>query len=215
MKWNLSRLWVSAGVTSLSEIFSKLTAYLRMRKIVFDIETKNFLSDVSKIDIALVATYDSLTDSYSSYLEEELPKLWPILERADMLIGFNSDHFDIPILNKYYPGDLTKIKHLDILKEIKNTYGRRMKLDQLAEGTLGKNKSGGGADATNWWKAGEVEKVRAYCIDDVKLTKELYDYARTNNKLVFKEGGALKEIKLDTSDWEKPNDNKLTFSLPF
>ena len=186
-----------------------------MRKIVFDIETKNFLSDVSKIDIALVATYDSLTDSYSSYLEEELPKLWPILERADMLIGFNSDHFDIPILNKYYPGDLTKIKHLDILKEIKNTYGRRMKLDQLAEGTLGKNKSGGGADATNWWKAGEVEKVRAYCIDDVKLTKELYDYARTNNKLVFKEGGALKEIKLDTSDWEKPNDNKLTFSLPF
>ena len=186
-----------------------------MRKIVFDIETKNFLSDVSKIDIALVAIYDSLTDSYSSYLEEELPKLWPILERADILIGFNSDHFDIPILNKYYPGDLTKIKHLDILKEIKNTYGRRMKLDQLAEGTLGKNKSGGGADATNWWKAGEVEKVRAYCIDDVRLTKELYDYAINNNKLTFKEGGALKEIKLDTSDWEKPNDNKLTFSLPF
>ena len=45
--------------------------------------------------------------------------------------------------------------------------------------------------------------------------KELYDYARANNKLIFKEGGALKEIKLDTSEWEKPNDNKLTFSLPF
>src|SRR4030066_2550848 len=113
-----------------------------MRKIVFDIETKNCLSEVEKIDLALVAIHDSLTDSYSSYLEEELVKLWPILEHADMLIGFNSDHFDIPILNKYYPGDLTKIKSLDILKEIKNSYGRRFKLDNIAEATLGKKKSG-------------------------------------------------------------------------
>ncbi|MDO8589998.1 MAG: ribonuclease H-like domain-containing protein [bacterium] len=191
-----------------------------MRKIVFDIETKNFFQEVGKndpslLDLSLVAIYDSLTDSYSSYLEEELGKLWPILERADMLIGFNSDHFDIPLLNKYYPGDLTKIKSLDILKEIKDSYGRRMRLDQLAEGTLGKNKSGHGADATDWWKAGDVERVRAYCLDDVKLTKGLYDYALANNKLIFKEGGALNEIKLDTSGWEKANDHKLTFSLPF
>lgn len=191
-----------------------------MRKIVFDIETKNFFdtvpgNDASKLDISLIAIHDSLTDSYSSYLEEELVKLWPILERADMLIGFNSDHFDIPLLNKYYPGDLTKIKSLDILKEIRESYGRRMRLDQLAEGTLGKNKSGVGGEATEWWKAGEVEKVRAYCINDVELTKELYDYALTNNKLIFKEGGTLNEIKLDTSNWEKPSNHKLTFSLPF
>lgn len=191
-----------------------------MRKIVFDIETKNFFNDVGKndpvlLDIALVAIYDSETDSYSSYLENELIKLWPILERADILIGFNSDHFDIPLLNKYYPGDLTKIKSLDILKEIKDSYGRRMRLDQLAEGTLGKNKIGHGWDANDWWKAGEIEKIRTYCIDDVRLTKELYDYARAHNKLIFKEGGKLNEIKLDTSDWEKPGDHKLTFSLPF
>ncbi|MEX2013454.1 MAG: ribonuclease H-like domain-containing protein [Parcubacteria group bacterium] len=191
-----------------------------MRKIVFDIETKNFFNDVGKnnpalLDIALVAIHDSLTDSYSSYLEEELVALWPILERADQLIGFNSDHFDIPLLNKYYPGDLTKIKSLDILKEIKESYGRRMRLDQLAEGTLGKNKSGSGRDAIDWWQSGDVERVRAYCIDDVKLTKGLYDYALANNKLIFKEGGVFNEIKLDTSAWEKPGNHKLTFSLPF
>ena len=191
-----------------------------MRKIVFDIETKNFFPDVGKndpslLDIALVAIYDSLTNSYSSYLEEELVKLWPIIERADMLIGFTSDHFDIPLLNKYYPGDLTKIKSLDILKEIKNSYGRRMRLDQLAEGTLGKNKSGSGAEVVAWWKSGETEKIRKYCIDDVKITKELYDYALVNNKLIFKEGGVLNEIKLDTSKWEEPGNHKLTFSLPF
>ena len=191
-----------------------------MRKVVFDIETKNFFHEVGKndptlLDIAIVAIHDSETDSYSTYFADELNKLWPILERTDILIGFNSDHFDIPLLNKYYPGDLSKIKSLDILKEIKESYGRRMKLDQIAEGTLGKNKSGHGLEATIWWKKGEVDKIRQYCIDDVRLTKEIYDYAIEHNKLIFKEGSKLNEIPLDTSNWEEPNDNKLTFTLPF
>ena len=85
-----------------------------MRKIVFDIETKNVFSDVGKydpvlLDIAIIAIHDSETDQYSTFLENELGQLWPILERADMLIGFNSEHFDVPLLNKYYPGDLSKI----------------------------------------------------------------------------------------------------------
>lgn len=191
-----------------------------MRKIVFDIETRNSPSDFGKwdptlLDIAIVAIHDSETDSYSSYLVEELPQLWPIIERADMLIGFNSDHFDIPLLNKYYPGDLTKLKSLDILKEIRTAFGRRMKLDQLAEGTLGTNKSGHGLDAIMWWRKGEIDKIRQYCLDDVRLTKELYDYARANNKLIFKEGNHLIEIKLDPSGWEEPLEHKLTFTLPF
>ena len=191
-----------------------------MRKIVFDIETRNVFADVGKndpslLDIALISIHDSETDSFSSYLEEDLPKLWPIIERADMLIGFNSDHFDVPLLNKYYPGDLTKIKSLDILKEIQKSYGRRMKLDQLAEGTLGKNKSGHGLDAIMWWKQGLIQKIKDYCEDDVRITKEIYDYAMKNQKLIFKEGGKMNEIKLDTSEWEKPNENKLTFTLPF
>ncbi len=191
-----------------------------MRKIVFDIETKNFFSDVGKndpalLDISIVAIHDSETDKYSSFLENELHLLWPILEHADMLIGFNSDHFDIPLLNKYYPGDLTKFKSLDILKEIHNSFGRRMKLDQIAEGTLGKNKIGHGVEAVDWWKKGDIDKIREYCIDDVRLTKEIYDYAMANNILLFKEGGRVNEIKLDTSKWETPSEHKVTFTLPF
>jgi RNase_H superfamily len=191
-----------------------------MRKIVFDIETKNFFSDVGKydptlLDISVVAIYDSETDTYSAYLDTELDKLWPMLERADVLIGFNSEHFDIPLLNKYYPGDLTKIKSLDILKEIRESYGRRMKLEQLAQGTLGRGKIADGLEATRWWKEGHVDKIREYCIEDVRLTKEIYDYAIANQKLIFKEGGVMNEIKLNTSEWEKPLENKLTFTLPF
>ena len=163
-----------------------------MRKVVFDIETRNFFQEVGSnnpvdLSISVVGIYDSHTDSYSTYLEEELPRLWPILETTDILIGFNSDHFDIPLLNKYYPGNLDKIKSLDILKEIHKVAGRRMKLDQLAEGTLGVNKSGNGLEALQWWKKGEIEKVKNYCLHDVRITRDLYEYARKNNKLIFKE----------------------------
>lgn len=191
-----------------------------LHRVVFDIETRNTFQEVGSndpaaLDIALVAIYDSHTDSYSSYLEEELGKLWPIIETADVLIGFNSDHFDVPLLNKYYPGDLNNIKSLDLLKEIKESYGRRMKLDQLAEGTLGINKSGHGLQAIKWWKEGKIDLIRQYCIDDVKITKDLYEHALKHKKLKFKEGAQLLDIKLDTSNWETKSDTAITFTLPF
>lgn len=192
-----------------------------MRKVVFDIETQNIFQDVGSnnpadLSISLVGIYDSETDSFSSYLEEELSRLWPILENTDILIGFNSEHFDIPLLNKYYPGNLEKIKGLDILKEIQKSAGRRMKLSQLAEGTLGVNKIGSGLEAIVWWKNGEIDKIRKYCLDDVRITRDLYDYALKNNKLIFKEGGKMNEIKLDTADWEKLSfDSVMNRTLPF
>jgi len=182
-----------------------------MRKIVFDIETKNIFQDVGSndpvdLDISLVGLYDYETDKYDSFIEEEFPKMWEIIGKADLFITYNGDHFDIPLLNKYYKkaglGDLNQIRSLDILKEIKNTYGRRMKLDQIAEGTFGMHKSGNGLEAVVWWKQGEIDKIRKYCLDDVKITKDVYEYAMKNKKLIFKEGPFTKEIKLDTKHWE-------------
>ena len=190
-----------------------------MRKIVFDVETKNIFQDVGSndpaaLDISVVCVYDSLTDSYTSYLEKDFKNLWPLFEQADMLIGFNSDHFDIPILNKYYHGDLGKIKSLDILKEVHKSLGRRIKLDNIAEATLGKNKSGHGLEAITWGKNGEIDKLIKYCTDDVKITKEIYEYALKNGKLKYKDfSGAVKDVALDTANWEKKSESSMNFSL--
>lgn len=192
-----------------------------MRKIVFDIETKNVFQDVGSndpvdLDISLVGLYDYDTNSYDSFLQEDFPRLWKVLEKADLFITYNGDHFDIPLLNKYYKkaglGDLSKIRSLDLLKEIKNSYGRRMKLDQVAEGTLGINKSGNGLEAIVWWRNGEIDKIRKYCLDDVRITKDVYEYALKNKRLIFKEGPFTKEIKLDTKHWEPVEEIK-TLSL--
>jgi DEAD/DEAH box helicase domain-containing protein len=189
-----------------------------MKKIVFDCETSNIFSDVSSneasaLDLSVVCIYDYETDKYSSFTKETLKDLWPIFEKADLLIGYNSDHFDIPLLNKYYSGDLSKIQSLDLLKEIKNSLGRRIKLDSVAEATLGKNKSGHGLEATVWWKNGEYQKVIDYCIDDVKITKEVYEYALKNGNVKYKDIKEIKDIKLDTSKWGEKKEKTMTHTL--
>ena len=191
-----------------------------MRKVIFDIETTNFFTDTGSNDpaslsLACVCIHDSETDAYTSYFEEELKKLWPIIEKTDLLIGFNSDHFDLPILNKYYSGDLSSIKSVDLMKEIKKALGRRIGLNAVAEATLGKKKSGDGIYANVWWRKGERQKVVDYCLDDVRLTKELYDFAKTNGHIKYQDGKRLRELPLETAHWEKDQETVLTHTLPF
>jgi len=191
-----------------------------MRKVVFDIETKNIFSDVGKndpalLDISVVGVYDSETDTYSSFVEEEFSSLWPIIERADVLIGFNSDHFDIPLLNKYYSGDLTRIKSIDIMTAIKNALGRRLSLANVAGATLGLKKSADGLQAYQWWKEGKVDEIRKYCLQDVKVTKDLFEHILAEKKIRYRDGSDIKDLVLDTSGWEEGGDHALTYSLGF
>ena len=192
-----------------------------MRAVTFDIETASAVpalarNDLNRMEISIVGIHDSETNEYSSYTVEEFPKLWPIMERAEMLIGFNSDSFDIPILNKYYPGDLTKIKSLDLLVEVQKALGRRVRLQSLAEATLNKGKGGDGLKAIEWWAKGEVEKVRTYCIEDVRITRELFEYALKHGSLKYKDLRTNRDLKIDTSDWLKPiQAPSLTHTLPF
>lgn len=177
-----------------------------MRAITFDIESISDSMvrghmDVDEQELTIVAIHDSHTNEYSSYAKEELHRLWPILEHADLLIGFNSDAFDIPLLNRYYPGDLSHLRSLDLLSEVQKVLGRRIRLQSLAEATLGRGKSGDGFTAGAWWKEGKKDKVREYCIEDVRLTRELYEYALAHGVLKYKDLLDIRDIKLDTSLW--------------
>jgi len=185
-----------------------------MRALTFDIESISNSAvrghvDVNEQELIVVGVHDSLTDTYTSYDREDLPRLWPIIENADLLIGFNSDSFDIPLLNRYYPGNLLHIRSLDLLSEVQKVLGRRIRLQSLAEATLGKGKSGDGLKAGEWWREGKKEQVRKYCIEDVRLTRELYDYALKNGVLKYKDLRDIRDIKLDTSGW-----NDTISSLP-
>ena len=159
-------------------------------EVVLDIETQNSFADVGglfhdKLRISLIGAYFYENDEYASYLENELPSLWPRLERADRIIGYNTKGFDYPVMNSYYPGDLASFPSLDILEEISNGLGFRVKLDDVASATLGYGKSGHGLQAIEFFRKGELQKLRDYCLMDVKITKEVYDYGLKNRQIFY------------------------------
>ena len=191
-----------------------------MRYIVFDLETQNTFQEVGSndsvaLDISVGSFYDSQTDKYTTVAIDELDSVWPILEHADALVGYNSNHFDIPLLNKYYPGDLTHIKSIDLLESIRLSLGRRLRLDSVAQATIGAKKSADGLQAVRWWKEGKIAEIKKYCEQDVRVTKKVFDYALKHGHVKFKDGSRNREIPLDISTWMIKDDTVMTHSLLF
>lgn len=190
-------------------------------EVVLDIETQNSFADVggyqntTKLRISVVGVYYYETDEYIAYEEHELPALWKRLEKASRIIGYNSRNFDLPIMNTYYPGDLLSFPQLDLLEEIRNTLGFRLKLDDVAAATIGVRKSGHGLQAIEWWKQGEIDKIKAYCLDDVKVTKNVYEYGIRHGALAYVDGfGTRKAIPVNFKPIEEAKP-KINFSLGF
>lgn len=159
-------------------------------EIVFDIETKNTFDEVGagnhkglRVSVAVIYCYD--TDEFKIFREETLGELWPILEKADLLIGYNSKYFDVPVLQNYYLGNLLQLPHLDLLEEIKKSAGFRLKLDDVAKATLQTQKSGHGLQAVEWYKAGEWEKIEKYCTDDVRITRDVYEFGKKHKQIFY------------------------------
>jgi hypothetical protein len=189
-------------------------------EIVLDIETSNSFADVGKYDpsllkVSLVGVYSYAQDKYSSFLEPELPKLWRLLESADRIIGYNLLGFDYPVLNTYYPGDLIKFPTLDIMLEIERVIGFRVKLDDVAHACLGTGKSGNGLQAIEFFRRGEIDKLRDYCLQDVKVTKEVYEFGLHNKTVRYKDRvGQLVPVKVDF-ELQKTKSGPITMTLPF
>lgn len=179
-----------------------------MKGLVFDIETVDIVGDTRKgpedLTLSVVGVYSYPHKTYKAFTEDTLDELWTIMRDIDTLIGFNSNHFDIPILNKYSPIDLKKeYKSIDLLENVREALGRRIKLDWIAEGTLGIKKSGHGLQAVEWWKNGEYEKVKKYCLDDVKITKEIFEWAKKNKELKYNDFGTIHTIQINTDNWDE------------
>ena len=186
------------------------------KEIVFDIETIGDISDLTKVKMTVISLYSYETDTFESYVESELGKVWQLFERADRLIGYNSEHFDLPVLNNYYMGDLLQFPHLDLLKKIKESLGIRLRLKDVAEATLDNvTKSADGLQAMQWWKEGKIDEIKKYCEQDVKVTKKIFDYALKNGHVKFKDGSRKREIPLDTTDWIIKQESVVTHSLQF
>lgn len=176
------------------------------RKVVLDIETQNTFQDVGgyfadKLDVSVVCAYYYKTDSWESYTQETLSDLFKKLEQSDGIIGYNTIGFDMPVLNRYYPGNLLKLPQIDMLDIIHKSLGFRIKLDDVVAATIGGRKSAHGLLAVEWWKQGRVQDVIDYCMQDVKVTKGVYEFGLKNGFILFDDrNGERRQVSVDFSD---------------
>src|SRR3989344_2090301 len=129
-------------------------------KVVFDIETKNTFADVGgdqnvdKLEVSVVGVYSYNKNEYFCFDENELGKLDDFFKNANLIIGFSSKRFDVPVLEKYFKFNLAAVPHYDILEEIVKSFGRRIGLGVLAEANLGIGKTGHGLEAIDMYARG-------------------------------------------------------------
>jgi len=179
-----------------------------LKKIVLDLETQKVFEEVGGrgknhlLKISVCGIYDYSQDKYLIYEEAELPKMAPLLQSADQIIGFNIKGFDFQVLQPYLNFDIYETPALDLLEEINKALGHRISLETVAQGTLGKGKSGNGKDAVLYYKTGRINELKKYCLDDVKVTRLVYEYALKNKKVLYKDFFTTKEIALPITEPE-------------
>jgi len=182
-------------------------------KIVLDLETKKTFDEVgghhnSKLlGISVTGVYSYERDKYRAFRENEMDELKEWLTAADLIIGFNSKSFDFTVLQPYYKNfDLSKLPHLDIMEEVVYSLGHRLKLEIIAQATLGYGKSGHGLDAIKYFNQGDWESLEKYCLDDVKVTKEIYDYGMSHGYIWYTSNGVKEKIVIRWSKGETVSD---------
>ncbi|MEK7634503.1 MAG: ribonuclease H-like domain-containing protein [Patescibacteria group bacterium] len=158
--------------------------------LVIDIETKNTFDDVGRdnfdaLNVSIIGLYSYNQNKFLSFEENEFDKVGEILKTASLIIGFSISRFDLPVLKKYFDFDLFSIARIDIQDEIEISLGKRIGLDILAKANLGVGKNGDSLDAPILYRDGKIDELKAYCLNDVKITKELYELAKKQNYLLI------------------------------
>jgi DEAD/DEAH box helicase domain-containing protein len=177
-----------------------------LKKIVLDLETQKSFEEVGGrgknhlLKISVCGIYDYSRDVYETYEEHQLPRLAPILQAADQVIGFNIKSFDFEVLQPYLNFNIFEIPYYDILEEIDKRIGHKVKLEYVAQATIGSGKSGNGLEALLYYKNGKMDQLKKYCLDDVRVTKEVYDYITKNSKVLYNDYFSIKEVLLDFTE---------------
>lgn len=169
--------------------------------VVFDLETQRSFAEVGgrsqfhKLGVSIGVAYRYDLDEYLVVTEEEIAKLIDLLAEADLVVGYNIIGFDYEVLRAYTDRDLQALPTFDLMFDLEERLGFRPKLDSVASATLGVGKSADGLQALEWWRNGEVEKIADYCREDVRVTRDLYDFGKRNRWVkVERFGGSSRKI---------------------
>lgn len=166
-----------------------------MDHIVVDVEIQKTIEQVGgwnntdQMGVSCAVVYEFTTDRYRIYGPNDVEALKDRILKADRISGYNIWKFDFPVIwglpSRERVEDL-RSKTDDLLMRIwsalrldPHSFSSRHAgwgLDVVCKGTLGVGKSGHGADAPKLWQEGNWPRLVEYCMDDVRLERDLCSF---------------------------------------
>lgn len=173
------------------------------------------------LGFASAVAYDYATDQYYFFLHDEGRQDLIDLLHGKRAITFNGIKFDsrvvlgndrcsdrngrtglkqtwwwenIDLLLEYIKArfDYNNVAEAEARLGDKTIHDGTFGLDGLAEGTLGLNKTGHGAKAPLLYQQRKYAELLAYNLQDVRLTRKLFDFVRVYGYLIDRLGRAVK-----------------------
>lgn len=180
-------------------------------EIIKEIKDKSEFRDPSKLGFACGVTYNSRTDRYAVFYEEDVYDFILTLGCSQCLISFNGIKFDLKVLEPYtyksmineitkkidddlerhWEGtmiawsNIQKLPHIDLLDLFNKKYKFRVSLDNFAAHTLGEKKIATGSLAPQLHRQKKYIQLSEYCKKDVELTKALFLTCLQGKRLSF------------------------------
>jgi DEAD/DEAH box helicase domain-containing protein len=168
-----------------------------MSEIYLDVETQKLQTEVpggwdniAAFGLALAITWDEAA-GFRTWREPDAAALVEELARFPRVVGYNVLRFDYTVLSAYQPAvhTLLQARTTDMLVDLSRRLGFRPPLQSVAQATLGRSKAGDGLAAVRWFRAGEIDKVAAYCQEDVALTRDVFLFGRSNGHVLYLDRG--------------------------
>jgi len=185
--------------------------------IVVDVEIQKTIEETpggwdatDLLGVACAVVYEFKGDNFRVYGPNDVERLRERLLAADRVSGYNIWKFDYPVIWGL-PGRERKMEMLpktdDLLRRIWQAQGLNPEtfskfhggtsLDIVAGETINQRKSGFSGDAPKWFQAGEWAKLVDYCINDVKIERDLALF-------VEKHGYVITRVnRVHIAAWEK------------
>lgn len=149
--------------------------------------------DHKNMDISCIGVYDYHEDRWRIFQEDNMQEFVNLINNTETIVSFNGIGFDKKLLqanNMDYPDE----KDYDLLAEIWEADGLTRQfqypshigygLGDICQVNFGIQKTGHGGNAPMQWQQKQFGAVIDYCINDIKLTKNLLDHIIKTGQII-------------------------------
>lgn len=165
----------------------------QQKQYIFDIETTSL--DPLDGRIVCISLSEIGKDEVKTFIGQDekivLTDFWEEVEKDSKLIGFNSDSFDIPFIIKRCLINKVRVNNFQTMDIRKNVNSFWTSYNNKSKGTLSdwarilriKIETDSGSEIPLLFANNKFDEIQKHCIEDIKITKKLYELCQYCNVL--------------------------------